>query len=293
MTQRTKILMGTFITISVNKKYKHHITPAFAIVKDVEKSLSSFDETALLYQLNKNKTIALDNNLYEALTLSARYYEQTQHYFNIAIGKITKDLYRFGEEQRIPKKEQLQQSNISLKNLIFNKNSASLRDNIKLDLGGMGKGFAVSKVADYFKDKNITDVKIAASGDIQCLGFCKIEIRNPFSNSPLAIFRTKKQNMSISTSGNYNRYVKETKNNHLINPKTKLSANEFISITLISELSSSDIDAFTTAVSVMPKEKALKFLKSLDVGYILLDIKNNLLISTNINKYVKELYSNF
>ncbi|MDQ7069017.1 MAG: FAD:protein FMN transferase [Sulfurimonas sp.] len=58
-------------------------------------------------------------------------------------------------------------------------------------------------------------------------------------------------------------------NNHLINPKTKESQKSFISLTLISTLPNSDIDAYATAASVMPKELAYRFLNSLDVGYII------------------------
>lgn len=46
---RTKVLMGTFITISTSQENKQHIEKCFDIISDIEMSLSSYNEKALLY----------------------------------------------------------------------------------------------------------------------------------------------------------------------------------------------------------------------------------------------------
>ncbi len=293
MITRTKVQMGTFVTITLDEQYKKRLTPAFSIVDLVDKSLSSYNKNSPIYILNHDKHALLYSKLYsytyEALVLSDNYYKKTDAYFNIAIGSITKDLYRFGDDERMPNTKELENSDVSFSALTFDENEAKITENIKIDLGGMGKGFAVCKVADYFRLHGVKKAKIAASGDIRCLGSCKIEINNPLDSKPLASFDTKEDDMGISTSGNYNRYVKSAKNNHLINPKTKRSQNNFISITLVSKLPSSDLDAYATAVSVMPKRKAFSFLDSLEVGYIVLDNQKDLVVSENIELYVNDL----
>jgi thiamine biosynthesis lipoprotein len=97
-------------------------------------------------------------------------------------------------------------------------------------------------------------------------------VQDPFSDNLLASFTMAQHNTAISTSGNYRRFVKSREYNHLINPKTHHSQQEFASVTLLSErLSNSDLDAYATAASVMPKEKALRFLDALsEVGYLIL-----------------------
>jgi len=290
MLTRTKVGMGTFINISADEKYADFVEAGFHIMKDVELSLSSYNQNAQIFKLNKNKKTSINNYTYEALALSGKYYEQTDGYFDIAIGSITKDLYRFGEKERIPTKKDLENANINFKGLSFNAHEASIEKNIKLDLGGMGKGFGVDKVADYFKSNNISKAIISASGDIRCIGTCHIDIQNPHkSESFLASFDTSKNEMGISTSGNYNRYVKSTKNNHLIDPKLKKSAQNFISITLISSIPSSDLDAYATALSVMPKEKAYSLLHVKPIAYIILQSDKKLVISKNIDEFVKNL----
>lgn len=289
---RTKVMMGTFVTLSLPSQNKQHIKPLFEIIKAVDNSLSSFKTNSPIYKLNQNKYAKLDTYSYEALRLSALYYKKTGGYFNVAIGSITKGLYDFGGNETVPKNVQLQKSNISFNSLQFDAKKAEISDNIKIDLGGMGKGFAVDKTVKYLVKHNIKKAKVAASGDIRCIETCKIEVKNPFAKEALVTFRTKQASLGVSTSGNYEHFVKNKNNNHLINPKTKHPQHNFTSITLISVLPSSDLDAYTTAVSVMPKEKAFGFLKSLDVAFVILDSEKKLYVSENINKFVTDLIIN-
>jgi thiamine biosynthesis lipoprotein len=293
MVSRTKVLMGTFVTVSVDEKDKKHIRAVYKIINRVDDSLSSYKKNSSVFKLNRDKNSSIDFYLYEALKLSKNYYDKTDGYFNIAVGSITKDLYRFGEEEKVASEDELKNSNISIESLVFDEKHAFISSDIKIDLGGMGKGFAVDKAVEYLKTNDVKKAIVAASGDIRCLGNCKIEINNPLADKPLAEFITSKSNIGITTSGNYNRYVKNKKNNHLINPKLKHPQKEFISVTLISELNSSDLDAYATAVSVMPKKKAYKFLDENKIAYIILESSKELIISKNIDFYVDNLIINY
>jgi len=289
MTSRTKVLMGTFATLSLDSKDKRHFKPAFDTLNDVDNALSSYKTDSPIFVLNQKKSTTLLPLTYEALVRSKRYYEESDGYFNIAVGSVTKELYKFGEDESLPSVEALKKSDTSFKSLRFNEKEAFISNNIKIDLGGMGKGFGVDKAMAFLKSKSVNKAIIALSGDIRCLGVCSIEIQNPFKQVPFAGFKTKKIEMGISTSGNYNRYVKSTQNNHLINPKTKLSQTKFASITLISELPNSDLDAYATAASVMPRETAYKFLESLKLAFVVVETDKSVVVSKNIKEYVKEL----
>jgi len=288
LMQRSKVLMGTFVSISIDKQHKVLIEPSFNILKRVENSLSSYKKDSPIAILNKKKETKLDNYSYEALKLSLEYYRQTNAYFDIAIGKITKDLYRFGGQERVATTKELEKSNTSINGLKFNKDKAYINEKIKIDLGGMGKGFGVDKVIEFLKQKGTTKAVIALSGDIRCIGRCKIAVNNPLnSKKPLAFFSMK--NSGVSTSGTYNRYVKSEKYNHLINPKTKHSEQTFLSVTLISNLPSSMLDAYATGASVMPMKKAYSFLKAHPLAYIILQSDKQLIVSKNIIQYVNDL----
>ncbi|PHQ64690.1 MAG: thiamine biosynthesis protein ApbE [Sulfurimonas sp.] len=283
--------MGTFITISVDAKDKHLVEHGFKIMKDIDESLSSYKKSAVIYRLNQDKKVKLDSYSYQALKQSKELYKKSDGYFDITVGSITKDLYRFGEQERVPSSQELSDAKVSFRGIHFNKDKAYLDRGIKLDLGGMGKGFGVDKVAAYFRANNIK-ARISASGDIRCLDICSIDVKNPFSDDKLLSFKTSKKDLGITTSGNYNRYVNSTENNHLINPKLKRPQTKFVSITLIGSISSSFLDAYATASSVMPPEKAYEFLDSLELAYIVLQSDGEMKISSNIHEYTDSLIMN-
>lgn len=288
MIQRTKVLMGTFASISLDKEQKAFFRPSFEILQEVENSLSSYKASSPIFKLNHQRHALLNNYASEALQLSFMYYEQTAGYFDIAIGVITKDLYRFGEDEKLASQKELCNSSTALNQLALQGNKATLGGNIKIDLGGMGKGFGVDKVSEFLVKKRVKRAVIALSGDIRCIGKCKIAINNPLHvNATLASFTM--QNSGVSTSGNYNRYVKSTKYNHLINPKTKHSEQKFLSVTLVSNLPSATLDAYATAASVMPVSKAYAFLDAQPLAYIILQADKKLIVSQNIRDYVTDL----
>lgn len=282
--------MATLVTITADEEDENLMADGFCIMKSVEMSLSSYDPKANVFLLNKNLHTKVDNYLHEALLLSKEYYEKTDGYFDITVGSITKDLYRFGEDERIATQDELDGAKVGFKALWFNENEAFLQKGFKVDLGGMGKGYGVDKVAEHFRKNGASSAVIAASGDMRCLGLCRVDVQNPFSDEEVLLsFETQKPDLGITTSGNYNRYVESTKNNHLIDPKAKKPQTSFISITLIGELSSSDLDAYATAASVMPTKKAYEFLDALGVGYIIMQSDEEVVISKNIAKYAKNL----
>ena len=285
MLTRTKVAMGTYVSISLDASKKREFAPAFSIVKAVDSSLSSYKKNSPIFQLNRDKKVKLDAYSLEALRLAERYYKRTDGYFNVAIGSITKELYHFGEDECLPDAEALKRSDVNIAALHIKNGIATIAKSMKIDLGGMGKGFCVDKVSAYLRKKGIKKARVAASGDIRCISRCRIDVQNPFGEKPLYSFTTKEADMGISTSGNYNRYVGTSKENHLINPKQKHPQREFVSITLISKLPNSDLDAYATAASVMPKAKALEFLETLNAAYILLTIQGELLISKNITAF--------
>lgn len=289
MISRTQIIMGTYISISLEPKNQKHIQKGFEVFKAVDSSLSSYKPNSDITQLNLHKESTLSKYSYEALLLSQKYYQKTNGFFDVSIGSITKDLYAFGEEERLPTKSELQNAFISFNGLDFNQTDAKIQKGMKIDLGGMGKGFGVDKVVAYLKKEDVESGIIRASGDIRCLNRCEINVQDPFSQGVLASFKTLHKDTGISTSGNYNRYVESTKNNHLINPKNKRSQTVFVSITLVSKMKSSDLDAYATAASVMPKAKAYKFLDSLNLGYLILQSDGVMLCSNNLSKFIEIL----
>ena len=287
---RTQVMMGTYASISLPKEQIGLSRALFTRLKEVELALSSYDPAAEIYRLNRDHEVSISHDTYEALSLCSRYHKETQGYFDITVGSITKGLFHFGEQERIPHATELKRAAVNFKGVHFNAQRAWSEDGIVVDLGGMGKGFGVDKAAELLKVQGVKKGIIALSGDIFCLHECEMAVQDPFSDNMLASFTMTQKNTAISTSGNYRRFVKSRKFNHLINPKTHSSQQEFASITLLSaHLGNSDLDAYATAASVMPKEKALRFLDGLKkVGYLILTNDKKVYINSDFRTLSRE-----
>ncbi len=287
LTCRTQMLMGTFATLCAPYEKEAIIQEAFERLKAVEMALSSYAPQADIYRLNHEHNVSLQADTYEALMKSQRYYKESHGVFNIAVGAITRDLYRFGEAERIPSDTQLQNADINFSALDFNASHARIQKGIAIDLGGMGKGFGIDKAHEIFKQSGIKDGSIALSGDIRCIATCKLEITDPFHpEGIIERHRTRLSNLGISTSGNYRRYVENRAHHHLIDPKTKRPATHFASVTLIGDISSSDLDAYATAVSLMDISEAKRFLKQFRLAYILYTMDRKRIASDNIDTFL-------
>ncbi|HFQ62189.1 MAG TPA: FAD:protein FMN transferase [Epsilonproteobacteria bacterium] len=287
MLTRTQALMGTFVYISLEAQQNKQISQSFRRIKEIELSLSSYDREALVYKLNYNHHVPYDTYLAEAIDKSKQYYQDTQGYFDITIGSISKDLYHFGEEHSsIPSKEALKDAKLDIDAIEINATTISTEENITIDLGGMGKGYAVDKVAIFLQEQNISKGTIALSGDIRCLDVCAFELQSPFSEQTFASLKSKIPQLSISTSGTYRRYVKDASHNHLINPKTAKQGKAFVSVSLFTYANNAKIDAYATAISVMPRQKALEFLEAHDeIGFVLVE-HNGKIVYGNLEKFV-------
>ncbi len=290
--QKTKIIMGTYISIKLPSENKKYLEDAFGIFKELDSKLSVFKESSEISKLNKEKKINPSATITDILKKSVAVCKETNGFFNIAVGALTIDEYGFGtESEKIPDNERIKEIKEFLKcDLIkFKKDHIEIPKNIKVDLGGIGKGYAVDKVHKFLKEKNINRGVISASGDIRCLDICKIYIKDPFNEENLAYFTTLKGGVSISTSGIYERYIHSKDLNHIINPKTGYPQNKITSVTLIWDRGNTLLDAYATAVSVMPLQKSLDFLINKKIGFILVTDDKKVYYSKDIFRYVKDL----
>ena len=291
LVKRTQLMMGTYVSISLEKENLSASNLAFDRIRKVEKALSSYDKEAEIYKLNHLNVTSISADTYEALALSKQYYKQTHGYFDITIGSITKGLFHFGENTTLPVSSDLQKARINFQGLRFTDTQAYTDKGITIDLGGMGKGFGVDKAVEVLKEQGVDRGVVSLSGDIRCLHKCEMSIQHPFHEGLLASFKMSEKGMGISTSGNYRRFVKSSKYNHLINPKTHQSQRVFASVTLMSNsLSNSDLDAYATAASVMPYHKAIDFLEDIPkLAYLLVTTSRKIHMNDQFRYLTSEL----
>ncbi len=292
LSVRTKIIMGTYITIKIPESKEKLLENAFNIFKELDSKLSIYKENSEISFLNKNKKAVLSKKTLNIIKRSIEICRETNGYFDITVGKVTSDLYRFGfDNERIPDEKSLKKSvrRYPCTGIKFQGSRVVIDKDTKIDLGGIGKGYAVDLVYGFFKKNGIKRGVILASGDIRCVHRCTIYVKDPFGEGYILRFKTRVKGAAVSTSGTYERFIKSSKFNHLINPKTGKSQENIVSATLIWNGNNTELDGYATAVSVMPIEKALKFLKTKDIGYIIILNSKEVFVSENIARFVEDL----
>ena len=138
-------------------------------------------------------------------------------------------------------------------------------DDVKIDLGGIAKGYAVQKAAEYLRKNGVENGYISAgTSSIALLKYKEKEkwsfsVNHPRKNGLLFTMPT--SDIYVSTSGDYERqYVYNGVTYcHILDPNTgKPIANGMMSVTILGN-NSSYCDALSTALCVLGAENAKTF----------------------------------
>jgi thiamine biosynthesis lipoprotein len=141
---------------------------------------------------------------------------------------------------------------------------------VRIDLGGIAKGYSVDRGIDVVKSFGFTRAYVAAGGDSRIIGdrFGKpwmVGIRDPRKEAGQVITRIPLADAAISTSGDYERYFEENgvRYHHIIDPKTGHSASKVLSATVIAPLAIRT-DGLSKTAFVLGPDKAMEIYNGLD-----------------------------
>jgi FAD:protein FMN transferase len=275
--KQTEELMGTFVTITIydssKEKAAYAINSAFEEIQRIENLLSNYKNDSEISLLNKNKEILdFSEDLLLNIEKSVYYSELSDGAFDITVQPIL-DLYTksFTETKAPPSDEQVKETltQIDYRKIQIRENKISIKNNQKITLGGLAKGYAVDKAVEILKNKGIEHALVNAGGDMRALGKkygsvnWNIALANPRDKKEY-ITTTNLADKAIVTSGDYERYFDpDMKFHHIVDPRTGYSATDLISVTILTD-DTFDADAISTSVFVLGPEKGLKLVESLD-----------------------------
>jgi thiamine biosynthesis lipoprotein len=151
---------------------------------------------------------------------------------------------------------------------------------VRINLGGIAKGYAVEKVIEFLQDAGVEHALATAGGDTRILGQrldapWVVGIRDP--NNANAVFtRMALQDEAISTSGDYERFFIEdgVRYHHILNPASGTSANGVRSVSVIGP-SATVTDGLSTSVFVMGEKKGLELIDRLPDYEALIVLSDN------------------
>jgi thiamine biosynthesis lipoprotein len=139
---------------------------------------------------------------------------------------------------------------------------------VRIDLGGIAKGYAVDRAIDLLRQCGINRAMVSAGGDSRIIGDHDgrpwiIGVQHPRDPDGIAL-RLPLSDTAVSTSGDYERYFFDNgeRIHHIINPKTGRSASASWSATVIGP-DAMTTDALSTTIFVLGAVEGLALVESL------------------------------
>jgi thiamine biosynthesis lipoprotein len=241
---------GTIIDVSLihddSVKSEQTLTEIEQQLSAYRKSWHAWEDSELSRfnkALNTTGPVEIPASLVELINMSQVYYLKSNRLFNPALGKLIAAYGFHGQSD--PDEQTIKLIRQDLPNMLDLKvrNGYATIDNMhmKLDFGGIAKGYAVGLVADYLQQQGFEHYLINAGGDLISSGSkfgkaWKIGVQNPFKPGVIASISLLGKH-SVFTSGNYQRsYRKDNKLvHHIIDPRSGEPSEQISSATVISD----------------------------------------------------------
>jgi len=271
-------VMSTHLLIRANVS-KNILLQAHKIATDFESRYSAYKEDSFLNIINKNagKTATpCTKEDYALFNASIKASEQTDGFFDISIGALSHGAYHFGfvnETKASWKTIEAYKSLVDYKNIILTPESIYLKKaHMRLDLGGIGKGYVAKQIALFLEKKGATKLIVDVGGEIITRGKAyTIALKDPFNDGNIAYIKTSKNDMSISTSGSYERFI-DKENHHILNTSAGTSPLHYSSMTILQNGWHIDfLDAYATALFNQEASQSILMAEKLNIAMITID----------------------
>ena len=200
--------------------------------------------------------------------------QKTSGAFDITVAPLV-NLWQTSEERGTPPTEEELQSALALVDTnhltLTNTTLTKTAKDVQIDLGGIGKGAAISVLISYLESCNGVRGGIVSFGSNVAVFGAKpngspyrIALKNPKTESGYAGVLNLKAGQILSVSGNYERYytVNGEKYHHILNPRTGYPAESGLCSVAVICSDGALADALSTALFVMGEENARAFYES-------------------------------
>ena len=286
LLKQTRMIMGTFAEVTVysndEKTAGKAIEGALDEMGRTDRIMSNYKKDSELSRLNRNAVkapVPCGAELLDVIEKSQYYSELSDGAFDITISPFVALWGFFDEKGHIPPNKEIDRllPAVSYKNIVISKSVDPKKPSTvflkntqtQIDLGAIGKGYAVDKALEIIKNFGIDNACVNLGGNIYVLGASagkntwKIGVQHPRNKDEILGYLELK-NEATATSGDYERFfeIKGKRYSHIINPKTGMPVNGIIAVTIVAP-TGTEVDALSTSAFVLGPEKGLKLIKKI------------------------------
>lgn len=274
---RDEAIMGTRVSVEV-----WHEDPAAAAaaieaviaeMRRIDALMSHYKPESQLSRINRDAAagpVHVDRELAELIVRALEFSELSGGAFDITYASVGY-LYDY-REHRHPTDAEIEAAlpAINWRHVVVDREASTVRflkPGVRIDLGGIAKGYAVDRCIALLRARGITNASVSAGGDSRLLGDRRgrpwiVGIRHP-DDRERVIARIPLEDAAISTSGDYERYFDEdgVRYHHIINPRTGRSATGVRSVTVIGP-DATLTEGLTKSVFILGPERGLALMEA-------------------------------
>lgn len=299
--------MGTSVSVSLyNAPEGEEETLAQAVKNLDEQQISWRQEGSELYRLNHTYTegqaTVISDTLYVALTQAYNICRDSEGALDITIRPLA-NLWNIEsatvEDFVIPNKSQitaaLAKTGYESVTIGEDRSVTLAKSGMILDLGAVGKGFALDVVQQILKEDGVGGATISVGGSVLVYGEKKdgssfrVGIRNPQGDADDMIGYLEfasDSNTCISTSGDYEKYIEKDgiRYHHILDRENGYPAESGLSSVTVVCQNGLYSDALSTACYVLGYERALPLLQKYKAEAVFIDRNNQITVTDGLKE---------
>src|SRR5213594_355989 len=303
LVERTRPSMGTELQLTAWTDDEPGVVAAFeAIFREfdrLEELLSNWQEDSDIQRLNSaagKHPVRVGTELRDVLETARQISDWTHGKFDVTFG-VMSDLWKFdyqNQDGTIPDPREVvrRRSLINYRDLELDERNGTAflrRQGMVVNVGGIGKGYAVDRARAILHDRGFRDFLIQFGGDMYAGGregdhAWKLGIQDPRGPANRIFATVDVSDSTFSTSGDYARsFIKDGRRyHHILDPATGEPTQGCRSVTIMTG-SATVADGLSTGVFVLGAEQGMALIEQLpDVEGIIVSAKNEVLVSSGL-----------
>ncbi|MDD5083537.1 MAG: FAD:protein FMN transferase [Candidatus Moranbacteria bacterium] len=248
----------------------------FGMFRDFGQRYSRFVADNELWQMNMSESIAVSEELFDMLRRSKGYYERTGGLFDPSILPVMEASGYTGAYGGYVTETKDDFSQVMLDAAT---RTVTKPKGLMIDLGGIGKGFAIDK-AVRFLSEHFENFMVDAGGDIAVRGvnakegypYWAIDIEHP-QRADESVALLLLRDAAVATSGRNRRHWTHQgrERHHIIDPSTRESAaSDLLSVTVIAP-HATKADVFAKTLFIAGKKKGMAMSEILNIPAVFVD----------------------
>lgn len=197
----------------------------------IEAKFSRYRDDNIIHHIHHSsgQAVAVDAETAKLLDYGDLCFRLSNGKFDVTSG-VLRQVWKFDGSDRVPGKEQIAAllPNIGWNKVTWNNPYLTLPAGMEIDLGGIGKEYAVDKTAQLIAAHSNTSVVVNFGGDLLVAGpradghSWRIGIDDPTASGDRSVVQLQLARGGIATSGDARRYLLKSgvRYGHILNPKT-------------------------------------------------------------------------